>query len=187
MPLCARRAPRADGKTSTWAWHLDCWNPSSCAFSECEKWRETMAYQAEISRKNPGCFLFLIDQSESMEDPFGGGEDGRRKAEELATILNKLIHNLCIRCAKSDRKSTRLNSNHSQISYAVFCLKKKTETIFSSHTPDSSLLEPRDALDLPDASIKLSINPRDSHDTCDLSPDAVCDMPSSALEAPLIT
>src|SRR3989454_3124369 len=64
--------------------------------------RKSMAYQAEISRKNPGCFLFLVDQSESMEDPFGGGEAGRRKAEELATILNKLIHNLCIRCAKSD-------------------------------------------------------------------------------------
>src|SRR2546427_8646473 len=27
--------------------------------------------------------------------------------------------------AKIDRKSTRLNSSHSQISYAVFCLKKK--------------------------------------------------------------
>src|SRR2546427_1856188 len=27
--------------------------------------------------------------------------------------------------AKLDRKSTRLNSSHSQISYAVFCLKKK--------------------------------------------------------------
>src|SRR5256886_11297726 len=27
---------------------------------------------------------------------------------------------------KIDRKSTRLNSSHSQISYAVFCLKKKT-------------------------------------------------------------
>src|SRR5688572_32424542 len=27
--------------------------------------------------------------------------------------------------AKTDRKSTRLNSSHSQISYAVFCLKKK--------------------------------------------------------------
>src|SRR2546430_4875770 len=26
----------------------------------------------------------------------------------------------------TDRKSTRLNSSHSQISYAVFCLKKKT-------------------------------------------------------------
>src|SRR2546427_2585515 len=29
------------------------------------------------------------------------------------------------RGAGSDRKSTRLNSSHSQISYAVFCLKKK--------------------------------------------------------------
>src|SRR2546430_3507082 len=29
---------------------------------------------------------------------------------------------------RQDRKSTRLNSSHSQISYAVFCLKKKTET-----------------------------------------------------------
>src|SRR2546430_13649955 len=28
-----------------------------------------------------------------------------------------------------DRKSTRLNSSHSQISYAVFCLKKKTKKI----------------------------------------------------------
>src|SRR2546421_3667178 len=28
--------------------------------------------------------------------------------------------------AASDRKSTRLNSSHDQISYAVFCLKKKT-------------------------------------------------------------
>src|SRR2546430_8206039 len=29
----------------------------------------------------------------------------------------------------SDRKSTRLNSSHSQISYAVFCLKKKKKVI----------------------------------------------------------
>src|SRR2546430_3193593 len=29
--------------------------------------------------------------------------------------------------ALTDRKSTRLNSSHSQISYAVFCLKKKQE------------------------------------------------------------
>src|SRR2546430_16453180 len=28
-----------------------------------------------------------------------------------------------------DRKSTRLNSSHSQISYAVFCLKKKKTTV----------------------------------------------------------
>src|SRR2546430_5958239 len=33
-----------------------------------------------------------------------------------------------VRALGADRKSTRLNSSHSQISYAVFCLKKKKET-----------------------------------------------------------
>src|SRR2546427_10943025 len=36
----------------------------------------------------------------------------------LAAVPNEVSHG-------SDRKSTRLNSSHSQISYAVFCLKKK--------------------------------------------------------------
>src|SRR2546428_8583174 len=31
-----------------------------------------------------------------------------------------------------DRKSTRLNSSHDQISYAVFCLKKKKETVVTN-------------------------------------------------------
>src|SRR2546430_12508178 len=34
---------------------------------------------------------------------------------------------------RQDRKSTRLNSSHSQISYAVFCLKKKKKTRKESH------------------------------------------------------
>src|SRR5687768_18506268 len=33
------------------------------------------------------------------------------------------------RDGESDRKSTRLNSSHGYISYAVFCLKKKTKTM----------------------------------------------------------
>src|SRR2546430_10699080 len=36
-----------------------------------------------------------------------------------------------------DRKSTRLNSSHSQISYAVFCLKKKTKSCSVTPTPSS--------------------------------------------------
>src|SRR2546427_7494284 len=36
------------------------------------------------------------------------------------------------RAMKRDRKSTRLNSSHSQISYAVFCLKKKKNNKFSN-------------------------------------------------------
>src|SRR5688572_32037348 len=34
-----------------------------------------------------------------------------------------------VRVFDADRKSTRLNSSHSQISYAVFCLKKKKKKI----------------------------------------------------------
>src|SRR2546430_13522689 len=37
-----------------------------------------------------------------------------------------------------DRKSTRLNSSHSQISYAVFCLKKKTCTPEPAKAADSA-------------------------------------------------
>src|SRR3972149_1383840 len=42
-----------------------------------------------------------------------------------------------------DRKSTRLNSSHSQISYAVFCLKKKNafEKVGSSKTDHSDVVE----------------------------------------------
>src|SRR2546427_3823250 len=35
--------------------------------------------------------------------------------------------------APLDRKSTRLNSSHSQISYAVFCLKKKKKKKYNDH------------------------------------------------------
>src|SRR2546430_4516326 len=40
--------------------------------------------------------------------------------------------------AEQDRKSTRLNSSHSQIPYAVFCLKKKKNKT-SQPTPEKSL------------------------------------------------
>src|SRR5256886_10133615 len=39
-----------------------------------------------------------------------------------------------------DRKSTRLNSSHSQISYAVFCLKKKKNTIQVVRTSHSTYM-----------------------------------------------
>src|SRR5260221_679102 len=37
---------------------------------------------------------------------------------------------ICFTAARLDRKSTRLNSSHTVISYAVFCLKKKTRIAF---------------------------------------------------------
>src|SRR5438552_9435429 len=48
---------------------------------------------------------------------------GRRRREERATIWPR--GSLLPPAATKDRKSTRLNSSHQIISYAVFCLKKK--------------------------------------------------------------
>src|SRR2546427_5044888 len=42
-----------------------------------------------------------------------------------------------------DRKSTRLNSSHSQISYAVFCLKKKKKKKTNSNTEISTYVHTR--------------------------------------------
>src|SRR2546430_9168580 len=47
-----------------------------------------------------------------------GSEEGSERGE-------------AVRWSTLDRKSTRLNSSHSQISYAVFCLKK---TMFAQHS-----------------------------------------------------
>src|SRR5437762_4114787 len=41
-------------------------------------------------------------------------------------------------CARVDRKSTRLNSSHRCISYAVFCLKKKNDAFLLHHHSDVS-------------------------------------------------
>src|SRR6266496_4794056 len=49
-----------------------------------------------------------------------------------------------IRRRAGDRKSTRLNSSHVEISYAVFCLKKKKKEI--SHSVQSELIMYRDLL-----------------------------------------
>lgn len=65
-----------------------------------------MPYSAEISRAAPAAVLFLIDQSASMKDPFGGaeavGDAAPSKARVLADTVNRLVQNLVLRCAKED-------------------------------------------------------------------------------------
>ncbi|HZS44221.1 MAG TPA: vWA domain-containing protein [Blastocatellia bacterium] len=60
-----------------------------------------MTYTAEISRTNPSCFLFLVDQSGSMKDGFGG-DSSKKKADSVADVINRLLQNLVIKCAKSE-------------------------------------------------------------------------------------
>src|SRR5688572_31477991 len=49
----------------------------------------------------------------------------RHCGQVRATVKKPCVKRTWPRPAQPDRKSTRLNSSHSQISYAVFCLKKK--------------------------------------------------------------
>ena len=60
-----------------------------------------MAYTAEISRANPSCFVFVIDQSGSMSDPFGGSDNPTSKADALATAINRLLSELVLKCSKN--------------------------------------------------------------------------------------
>jgi hypothetical protein len=60
-----------------------------------------MPYTAEISRTNPTCFLFLLDQSSSMLEEFGG-QPGKQKAQGVADAINRLLQNLVLKCAKSE-------------------------------------------------------------------------------------
>src|SRR6266436_1197956 len=67
-----------------------------------------MPYTAEISRTNPSCFLFLIDQSGSMAETFGAQPD-KKKAEEVATAINRLLQTLVLRCAKGHEVLNRFH------------------------------------------------------------------------------
>src|SRR2546430_8916979 len=51
-----------------------------------------------------------------------------RQRQPQALILRRQHEKHEQQAQRIDRKSTRLNSSHSQISYAVFCLKKKHRT-----------------------------------------------------------
>src|SRR5688572_32444282 len=58
---------------------------------------------------------------------------GRRKSTTTAWPFSRSCPLVSAWPTSPDRKSTRLNSSHSQISYAVFCLKKKKKK--SDRTP----------------------------------------------------
>src|SRR5690606_39673809 len=72
--------------------------------------------------------LFTPDGTFGVSSEWGGGEKiWFRGREELARAAGGGPDGCRPRSGKPDRKSTRLNSSHVKISYAVFCLKKKKE------------------------------------------------------------
>src|SRR5205085_1311315 len=94
------------------------------------KGRHTFHYE-EMKRENRNRQM----QSLWHIKPPGAREKryGKHPTQKPEQLLDRIIrassdpHSLVLDpyCGSGDRKSTRLNSSHSQISYAVFCLKKK--------------------------------------------------------------
>src|SRR3712207_7046952 len=72
---------------------------------------------------HPAAFAYLRDQDAGGEEGVGVGV--QRPVPEL--------------CYQLDRKSTRLNSSHANISYAVFCLKKKKKQNINQILDSTSL------------------------------------------------
>src|SRR2546430_6246531 len=79
-------------------------------------------------------YLSLVD---------AGGETGAEGLREILKLYvdpNERQTLKQIDVQLEDRKSTRLNSSHSQISYAVFCLKKKKKNTLK---PDAQMYRHR--------------------------------------------
>src|SRR2546430_10014120 len=78
----------------------------------------------------PYTTLFRSNKTAILMTGGPGGTFGMDMIDALGWMQNggglELAQDFFQKELKLDRKSTRLNSSHSQISYAVFCLKKKT-------------------------------------------------------------
>src|SRR2546422_8069979 len=93
-----------------------------------------------ISTSPPGSLMLQISVAQLYDDNrdklgfawIGGKTGGATKLWRDSTGVAALVGHLNL-----DRKSTRLNSSHGYISYAVFCLKKKKK-----HIKKELLVEP---------------------------------------------
>src|SRR5256885_7330895 len=81
-------------------------------------------------RRPPRSTLFpytTLFRSDDVGGGVGAFELGVRNLDRLDVRLLQRLDGV-LRGGREDRKSTRLNSSHLVISYAVFCLKKKKRT-----------------------------------------------------------
>src|SRR3712207_7877861 len=69
-----------------------------------------------------------VRQRRALLQPDDGARRDGRRGRALPAGVAPPAEELHRERARRDRKSTRLNSSHANISYAVFCLKKKKKT-----------------------------------------------------------
>src|SRR2546429_6746663 len=95
---------------------------------------------ARAARAIPGVEISAINGTNAEKIARLCCEHGGTPYQDFAAFLKHRPLDLVIIGSPSDRKSTRLNSSHGYISYAVFCLKKKT---LHTSTPSLTYLRVR--------------------------------------------
>src|SRR5688572_25193761 len=94
-------------------------SPSSTLFPYTTLFRSRV-----LGRRHPHVVAAVVLDVEVAVEALGQG-DLRQPALVGLLLVPELVGGVDADAPDADRKSTRLNSSHSQISYAVFCLKKK--------------------------------------------------------------
>src|SRR3712207_7699524 len=89
----------------------------------------TTLFRSVRYRQGLGHLTDVLDEEQMTQVLEHVGHD----ATEVLSLLGELLDEVERACRVAvddevDRKSTRLNSSHANISYAVFCLKKKKKT-----------------------------------------------------------
>src|SRR5258707_7833121 len=77
-------------------------------------------------------FRSLYSAQFNLALPQAHGYDGKESTMRYEDVIEKLrsaYNDVLVSHRRLDRKSTRLNSSHANISYAVFCLKKKNRAV----------------------------------------------------------
>src|SRR3989338_2420227 len=140
--VCRRRAYHTVGRAPAFAKApATCsagikWPPLPSATKSTFSWVELFSMTARVEDERAGDEVHdhrgAAVRNERQRQPLRGQEPGhhpdvdhRLKAQHPDESCHQVFAEEIVGCHGQDRKSTRLNSSHSSISYAVFCLKKK--------------------------------------------------------------
>src|SRR5947207_9806104 len=98
-------------------------SPSLTLFPYTTLFRSEVKYTARMEEELDEIGEGKIDWREAMAEFYGRFEKDLKSAEKNMTDIKRMEKPTdlkCEKCGKPDRKSTRLNSSHTVISYAVF-------------------------------------------------------------------
>ena len=87
-------------------------------------------YTAEISRANPSCFVFLIDQSGSMAEPIAGSVEGKRKCDSVAGMAHAIRY--FVEARENEVQMARLSEQLSSARFSALQAQLNPHFLFNT-------------------------------------------------------